>query len=779
MTDSKPVTDNGNEPTVVDVRTSRNVLNAILNDAAPVGETLVDAELPEELRGPAGDILMPKREGGDDDPNLELKKYIVAFVLVFTKSVQRSGYYGDGNHPEAVKSKQGLYSLFRRIVGGHHELTFIRKAVGKEKDVLVDGVLDGMVSLRNILPNNMADLYIPRFQEYLERRCLVSLSIKRSIDEKRFNTFVDLLSYYAREFRDDSRKEGERFSRSLTEHEIFDISVVFDEDMIASNRKLPWQAELILSRLRKDLRSMPYLRGASDEELKKIKMRVFNDTIRQLRATTFMIAVLRNADLIMDRLEGNPLFTDLDIVKSMVEGVEIGFLSETCREIMKLLVLTRKKLADATTDEERKESAEEERIWLGILAHMNARFLSDGSEASMNALDLFFQQNLVSYEDLPPALKERIGSQKLFENFVRDPDRVLTRFSQPLNDKDFSEFLGRFLRMVPILADKEEYALLARLVGAVVSQRNPAQAARYQQIETFMETIATPHLWERMRGGYETPDKALRTLVEKIFVSYGQASVPTLLGILKESEDKWVRKRVLHTLTEIGAVALPSILYELSVNENPWYFVRNLVRLLADMGNKKAATRLPGLLHYAHPTVREEALGALVRLTPESAEPQLLQALKDEEAQVRLRAVALLGGMRNQSDKLLRYYRDVLEGRAEVGNEAMLTQVYLSLAQLNRLDESRRKNFETILLSQSERIVDGGWTSWFKFTVRKREMFSDTARAAFCRAIGNLGRSRKALSILDRLAHAHDPVLAAQAADAQHLIHEHLKMAGG
>ena len=118
---------------------SEMALEAMLNENAPVDEAPIAVELPEELRGTAGDMLMPKKDGAEHDPQLEQKKYTVAFVLLFTKSVQRSGYYADPNHPETVKSKKGLYGLFRKIVGNRREINFVRKAIGKERDLLIDG----------------------------------------------------------------------------------------------------------------------------------------------------------------------------------------------------------------------------------------------------------------------------------------------------------------------------------------------------------------------------------------------------------------------------------------------------------------------------------------------------------------------------------------------------------------------------------------------------------------------------------------------------------------
>jgi len=174
-----------------------------------------------------------------------------------------------------------------------------------------------------------------------------------------------------------------------------------------------------------------------------------------------------------------------------------------------------------------------------------------------------------------------------------------------------------------------------------------------------------------LRTAFESDQKELRNMAASVFVAFGAQAVPLLLDMLRNNEDKWARKRIIHSLREIGAAAAPAMQNELYKEENPWYFLRNLIALLSDVADRKVVGKLTLLLFHAHPSVREETIGALTRLSPETAESHLQKALDDADNRVREKAVTCLGGLKSRSEKVLRYYLDVLEGKKELEQEAI------------------------------------------------------------------------------------------------------------
>jgi HEAT repeat protein len=740
-------------------------LQAYLSDDTPDDFDITDAELPEELKGASGDLIMPKKEGEEVDPHLEDKKYIIAFVLTFTKSVQRTGYYGDANHPEAIKAKKGLYTLFRRIIGRRREVSFIRKAIGKDRDVLIDGVLEDMVTLREIMPHGMADLYIPRFLEYLERRCLISFSIKRIINEEKFNAFIGLLSQYSPEFREDSRKEGERFTKTLVENGIMEVSAIFDEDIIASGRKLPWQAELTLSRLKKDLKTVPLLRNATEEELRQIKVRIFQDVIRPLRNPSFMIAVLLNADLIMESIEDQSALKDIDVEAFMITGAEIGFLAQTSREMIKEINGVRELQIKAPLETQRANAAKQEKILMRLFAHITDRFQEESRNAEMDdALEEFYNNKLIAFKTLPIRIQERITNKKLMEAMQKNADEILDRFNGPLSEKEFSDFINRFQRVIPLLAEKGEYMLVSKIIDSARKHLDDRDVRRRSLTKRLFDYISSTNILETLKEAFNSDDKQLRDLSLAVFISFGRQSVPMLLDLLKTHEDKWVRKQLIRALMDIGPAGVQPMINELYKKGNPWYFLRNIINILGEIGDRRIAGKLNLLLFNEHPQVREETIMAIYRISPDTAETHVVKALEDQDPRVREKAIYCLGMLGSVNERVMQFYMDVLEGRVALDNEALQIQVYNAIGQLGHMEEARRRTIENLLVNKLEVTYGGGWKALFKSATQVK--LSDGVKMAICQALGTIGKGKKVRAVLIKASKEHDPVLSQRAKQA-------------
>lgn len=742
-----------------------SMLRAYLSDDLPEDEELIDVELPEELKGVSGDMIMPKNEENDEeDPYLEHKKYVVAFILLFTKSVQRSGYYGDANHPEAIKSKKGLYALFRKIIGRNREISFIRKAVGKERDILIDGVLDDMITLREIMPHGMAELYIPRFLEYLERRCLISFSIKRIINETNFNEFISLLSQYSPEFKDDARKEGERFTRTLIEHGVAEVSAVFDEDIIASGRKLPWQAELTLSRLKKDLKTVPLLKNATEDELRQIKLHIFRDTIKPLRVPEFMIAVLLNSDLIMEGIEESPVLRGLDVEHFMINGAEIEFLAKTSIQLIKEIEGVRELQRKAPLEAQRKAAEKHEKVLMRIFKHITDRFNAEDNEAADYAYEEFFNHKLVPFKSLPLRVQERISNKKLMEAFLSNADEILERFNSPVSNKEFSDFINRFQRVIPLLSEKKEYLLISKVLDSARKHLDDRDVRRKSMTKRLFDYISSTNILADLLEVFDSEEKEMRDMALSVFVSFGRQAVPILLDILKKNEDKWIRKKVIRSIIDIGHPAVQPIVNELYKDDNPWYFLRNLINILGELGDRRIVGKLNLLLYNDNASVREETVKALFRISPETSETHLIKAISDEDAKVRETAISCLGRMGSRNEKVLQFYLDTLEGKNELANEALQIQVYRAVGNLGNLDPARMKNMEYIMDRNLEQVYGSGILSMFKKT--SDSALSDALKMAITTALGLVGTSKRSIKLLNKVIKEKDPVLVQKAQEA-------------
>jgi hypothetical protein len=230
-------------------------------------------------------------------------------------------------HPRAKEAKVGLYQRFQSLFSGRHELTFILQEKGEIKDILVDGALPETQTLRSLMTQGMAEVYVPRFSKFFERKRLVSLTLKERMGEDEFSEFVDVMSEPSFVSLDSEVKE--LFVTHLREHRITNISFVFTEDLVAPDRKLPWRAQLAISRLRKDLKVIPLFHKLSGEKLHELRMQVVRDVLRPITKPDLMAVILLNSDL-----AHSPGLSDEEIEDELVRYVPENLLVETARRAL-------------------------------------------------------------------------------------------------------------------------------------------------------------------------------------------------------------------------------------------------------------------------------------------------------------------------------------------------------------------------------------------------------------------------------------------------------------
>ena len=240
---------------------------------------------------------------------------LTEFILSLVQAFLRTGYYLP-EHPESKKARVGLYNRFKSLFTGRHELTFMLKEMGEVQNILVDGPLPETQQLRSLMTKGMAEVYVPRLSKFLERKDLVSLTLKEDMGELEFSHFIDVMSEPSFQTLDSECKNV--FVERLRELEITHISFVFNEDIVTVERKLPWRAQLSISRLKKDLKCIPLFQNLDEEGFLSLRKQVMRDVLRPINKPDLMSAILLNSDLAS---------TD-EVSKDEIEDEVVAYISE-------------------------------------------------------------------------------------------------------------------------------------------------------------------------------------------------------------------------------------------------------------------------------------------------------------------------------------------------------------------------------------------------------------------------------------------------------------------
>ena len=115
------------------------------------------------------------------------------FILRLIQAFLRTGYYTP-EHPESKKAQEGLYQQFKRLFEHEEELTFMVRDEEDGQDIFVEGLMPEAQRLGRMMMRGMGELYVPKFAKYLERKDLISLTLKNRMDQTEFTRFVEIMS---------------------------------------------------------------------------------------------------------------------------------------------------------------------------------------------------------------------------------------------------------------------------------------------------------------------------------------------------------------------------------------------------------------------------------------------------------------------------------------------------------------------------------------------------------------------------------------------------------
>lgn len=167
------------------------------------------------------------------------------------------------------------------------------------------------------------------------------------------------------------------------------------------------------------------------------------------------------------------------------------------------------------------------------------------------------------------------------------------------------------------------------------------------------ETLAGNVLKSLSEGGILDPilkefrtneDNKRAQAVERL-VKLGAASVEQLLNILRESEDKSERSRILKVVSDIMEPAVPALTEQIRQNE-PWYYIRNLILLFGRVGDETHLQIIRPFLEHEDLRVRRETLNSVFKIGGKNSEEILLSALPVADDRLKIRIVSMLGAMK-------------------------------------------------------------------------------------------------------------------------------------
>jgi hypothetical protein len=341
-----------------------------------------------------------------------------------------------------------------------------------------------------------------------------------------FARFIDIMSDPSQlDIR--QKEEKERFTQTLYNSGIFNISFVFNEELvIAPDREMPWRARLTLSRMRKDLKIIPYFQKMTEEELQEIGKNLIRDAIRPVRQSDILYAILQNCDI-----ASSPVNPEVD-QKIILSFLQPSFVGTSRIFLREHLALKRLQKQDAFQERSNRQ-----------LKKISHRLKDIGTKEAEGLLEEFFKNQLIGLEDLTPSLKDKILLERLTDKFLSYTQNFFQQLDQAKERETFLTLAQSFLKMMPELVRRDRYTEILRILETLrvhFHQKKMWALLAGQVVEEIGQGPAPAMLEEKFLAG----KKDVRAAIIPIFVALEIGSIPSLLNILKRSEDQWVRKKL-------------------------------------------------------------------------------------------------------------------------------------------------------------------------------------------------------------------------------------------
>ena len=661
-----------------------------------------------------------------------LQSRLTDFVLHLIQAFLRTGYYTP-EHPESKKAKGGLYQQFKILFEHEDELTFLVRDEQERQEILVEGVLPEPQRLSRMMMKGMGELYVPKFAKYFERKDLISLTLKNRMDQTEFTRFIDVMSEPS--LVDTHRKEDkERFTQTLYHNGIFNISFVFNEELLAPDREMPWRARVTLSRMRKDLKMVPFFQKMSGQELKDIRRKLLQDGIRPVRQSNLLCAILRNSDIAATPENREEIIED-EIIAFLQKQYLFGISKIFLREHLEL-----KKLQKGDAFE--KKSAR-------LLKKITHRLKETGTQEAENILEEFFRNQLISLEDLTPGLKDKILLEKLTDKFLSYTEQFFQKLDQAKEKETFLTTSLAFVKIIPELIRRDRYPEILRIFETLKQHFHQKKmwALLAGQI---LEEIGTGSIPLMLKDKFLTGKKEVRAAIIPIFASLEIGAIPHLLTILKTSEDQWVRKNACEALIQIGPVAAAHLLQELEQERISVETTCDILRVLGEIKSQQWKAPLLKVLKryvsHGNPKLREQAIHTLCQIGGAEGEEIFLSSLNDLDFEVQKRAVWCLGMIKSAKGigRMLEILNQIFTTPSPQTDQ-LEAQIYYAFGLSGNLTIEGR-TLEEILLDVLEKRGVKRWMGLFE-----KNPLSDSSLAAICNALGKIG-TEKSVKSLTKLA---------------------------
>ncbi|MBI5529133.1 MAG: HEAT repeat domain-containing protein [Deltaproteobacteria bacterium] len=674
--------------------------------------------------------------GGRGDREAFVRDLLAAFSQSLIQTLLKLGFY-DLDHPSARDSLASMHQMFKSAIAGHDEVTYIAVRSVEKPEVLVVGYFPEPVPLSDVMRTGTAELFVPKFLDYFIRHRIYSLTLNQRLEADEMRGFVDAMF---KSLQPDVPADAVRAAIALGG--VTNISLLFVEDAVGAGRRISWRAELALTRLSKDLAKIPLYTNISAEKAAALRTQVIGDVLRPLKSGEFVAELLVNTDLIEAELKKQGFADPL-------REIAAATAPEVRYDAIRQLNQIRSRIATEGHPRPR-ERADLATAAADATKALALEMVRADRPEDYDGLEALFRARVLGLEDMPARFKNILTVRVQAASMLGRRDEYLAW----LREEQIPEMLSQGLAIYPE-ASREivRQGGLQFLIDAfeIMAERLADRTAPTEvrrAIAMVANALIANNVLTLLKEKYLEAKKEDRVRFKGAFRLFGSRGAVVYVEILRESEDRWVRKSSLEALESMGAEVENVILAEIMKPQTPWFLQRNLLQIIEKIGTSHSAGALEQFLSHSDPRVRTAAVGAASEVLGPAAEARIIRMLSDPDGKVLEVVIERLGGLRSKHPAVVDLYRKVFDPEKDAAYpEPLRRAACIAIARTGNIPLGKDFSAEDLLctaLKGQERKVLG-------MSVSRKPYFTPIVRGMICEALSQIGGD-KTLETLEEIA---------------------------
>jgi hypothetical protein len=568
-----------------------------------------------------------------------------------------------------MEVKKGLFNTFQKALGDSSELMLTCHEHEDKMDIHISGILDQPFNIRKLTHAVTSDLFVPKLQDYFERKSLNSFVIKKYITPQHFEKFIDIMSEPIADVADTS-KLGEYLTKALADQDITEVSTIFKTDILLARGRLPWRVSIILRRLAKDLKVVPMFRSASAEKMKLIKKQIVEDIIRPLNNFELLKDLIINCDIIVDHI--THLLEVDEMENLMINSLPIDLITPVTCAVFEVYEENKAELKSDGNN----SIAEKRDFYLAKVLKIAAqRIYIENIPETVNLFEQLYESGIIDIDMLPDKMRFDIQSKKIAEYIMNEIDDYMEKALNAADEEEMKSHLAVFKRVIPQFIKLKEWDVIKRIMETLQTYALQNDGAS-QKLESLlnMPDAVFEGCEESLADEFIHADQNARKKINEILVPMNSKCIDIMEVVFKKGNDPDVLKNAVELISGKGELARKWSNKILEDQNQPLSLVNIALLVITSAGHSDDVNLVKKYLKHSSSSIRAKALAAIAKINKKDAEDMAVEALSDGEEKVRNQAASLieheLSLSGNSANKLIKYLKGKLQNKNISAHEA-------------------------------------------------------------------------------------------------------------